>query len=157
MTDESVSSKYAHGCSGERSHADFFFQAGRDITNLSKKTIFLLHRLALEGSGSTAPGVNANKEAAKRGYEKLREVQELYCKLQPELLGDNFWRYQRQVSPGLQEYIEALSFAHYLDHGTLITFDEVQRTLTDPQGVEVRIIECTPSYCYSVQLDSTFH
>jgi predicted translin family RNA/ssDNA-binding protein len=31
-----------------------------------------------------------------------------------ELEGENFWQYQKMVSPGLQEYIEALSFAQYL-------------------------------------------
>jgi len=75
-----------------------------------------------------------NQLAARKGYDKLREAQDIYANLQTELEGDKFWRYQRQVSPGLQEYIEALSFAHYLDHGTLITFDEVQQTLADPQG-----------------------
>ncbi|KAF9472469.1 Translin [Pholiota conissans] len=110
-------------------------KASRDITNLSKKTIFLLHRIA---QGSHDPNEDSHvlaKKAAQEGYAKLREIQTLYSHLRPELGGDKFWRYQRQVSPGLQEYIEALSFAHYLDHGTLITFDEVQHTLMDAQGV----------------------
>ena len=80
------------------------------------------------------------KRAAHRGYEKLREIQAMYAKIRQELQQERFWRYQRQVSPGLQEYIEALSFAHYLDYGTLISFDEVQQTLLDPQGKEVRIL-----------------
>jgi len=111
-------------------------KASRDITNLSKKAIFLLHRIAL---GKLEPGQDHEalaKEAAQQGYAKLREVQELYSRLRPELEVYKFLRYQRQVSPGLQEYIEALSFAHYLEKGTLITFDEVQRTLMDPEGVE---------------------
>lgn len=78
------------------------------------------------------------KRAAKQGFEKLREVQQIYASLKLELVGDNFWRHQRQVSPGLQEYIEALSLAHYLDNGTLITLDEVQNTLRGDDGVEVR-------------------
>ena len=114
-----------------------FHQASRDITNLSKKTIFLLHRLVQEDGGNATDGVTVGKKAFEKAYAKLHEIQDLYAKLQPELQGDRFWRYQRQVSPGLQEYIEALSFAHYLDHGTLITFEEVQRSLMDPQGVEV--------------------
>ncbi|KJA26009.1 hypothetical protein HYPSUDRAFT_133732 [Hypholoma sublateritium FD-334 SS-4] len=111
-------------------------KASRDITNLSKKVIFLLHRIA---QGNLEPNQDDEalaKDAAQQGYAKLREVQELYSRLRPELQGDKFWRYQRQISPGLQEYIEALSFAHYLDKGTLITFDEVQKTLTDPEGIE---------------------
>lgn len=59
----------------------------------------------------------------------------MFANMKPELTGDRFWRYQTQVSPGLQEYIEALSFAHYLEHGSLITFDQVQRTLCDADGV----------------------
>ncbi|RDB28523.1 Translin-associated protein X [Hypsizygus marmoreus] len=107
-------------------------KASRDITNLSKKVIFLLHRLVLEGA-TDDPNVALN--AATRAREKLRDVQNIYASLRHELSGDRFWRYQRQVSPGLQEYIEALSFAHYLEHGTLITFQQVQDTLCDPDGV----------------------
>ncbi|KIM48372.1 hypothetical protein M413DRAFT_418938 [Hebeloma cylindrosporum] len=112
-------------------------KASRDITNLAKKTIFLLHRLVQEADGRELDDLTAGKKASQQAYPKLREIQDLYAKLQPELQGDRFWRYQRQVSPGLQEYIEALSFAHYLEHGSLITFEEVQRTLMDSQGVEV--------------------
>ncbi|KAI8995376.1 Translin family-domain-containing protein [Trametes punicea] len=52
-----------------------------------------------------------------------------------DLAGDRFWRYQRNVSPGLQEYIEALSFAHYLEHKSLISYEQVQSTLSDHQGI----------------------
>ncbi|KAF8807240.1 Translin [Phlegmacium glaucopus] len=108
-------------------------KASRDVTNLSKKTIFLLHRMMLEDSAST-DDITLAKRAAKRGYEKLREVQAIFATVSVELQGDRFWRYERQVSPGLQEYIEALSFACFLDHGSLITFDQVQATLSDPEG-----------------------
>jgi len=86
--------------------------------------------------------------AARKGYDKLREVQGIYANMQTELEGDKFWRHHRQVSPGLQEYIEALSFAYYLDHGTLVTFDEVQQTLADPQGNPVwfMYIHCDPVF-----------
>lgn len=45
--------------------------------------------------------------------------------------------YERQVSPGLQEYIEALSFAHFLEHGGLITYEQVQATLCGADGIAV--------------------
>ncbi|KAF8740652.1 hypothetical protein AX14_007788 [Amanita brunnescens Koide BX004] len=106
-------------------------KASRDITTLSKKVIFLLHRTLTEAS-SHDPAIA--KQAALRGREKLREVQSLYAKMNSELERDRYWRYQRQVSPGLQEYIEALSFTHYLDHGNLITFEQAQETLCDVSG-----------------------
>ncbi|KAF9056648.1 Translin [Panaeolus papilionaceus] len=107
-------------------------KASRDITNTSKKVIFALHRTALEEQDKLVQ--HPGRDAAIKAYESLREVQDIYEKLQSELQGDNFWRYERQVSPGLQEYIEALSFAHYLNHGTLITYDQVQQTLVDSHG-----------------------
>ncbi|PFH49210.1 hypothetical protein AMATHDRAFT_195235 [Amanita thiersii Skay4041] len=104
-------------------------KASRDVTNISKKTIFLMFRIIGE-SDSHDPSVA--KVAAQRGREKLREVQDMYAKMRSELEGDRYWRHQRQVSPGLQEYIEALSFAHFLEYGSLITFRQVQDTLSEP-------------------------
>ncbi|KAL1707694.1 Translin [Schizophyllum commune] len=104
-------------------------KSSRDATNLSKKVIFLLHRLMTENAPDP-------RKAARRGREKLKEVQQIYAGMadKGELEGDRFWRYQHQVSPGLQEYIEALSYAHYLEHETLISFEEVQRTLCKEDG-----------------------
>ncbi|KAH7914509.1 Translin [Hygrophoropsis aurantiaca] len=107
-------------------------KASRDVTNASKKVIFLLHRLMTE-QGHDAR--DQSKNAGQCGRGKLREVQAVYAQMSHELGGDKFWRYHRAVSPGLQEYIEALSFAHYLEHGTLITYDQVQATLSDTSGV----------------------
>ncbi|KAF8898401.1 Translin [Infundibulicybe gibba] len=107
-------------------------KASRDVTNLSKKVIFLLHRLVTEDTSDEAA---LAKYAAKCGQDKLHEVQAIYADLRHELYGDLFWRYERQVSPGLQEYIEALSFAHFLERSALITYDQVQQTLCDASGV----------------------
>jgi hypothetical protein len=83
---------------------------------------------------------DAALRAAQRGYQNLHQVRSIYAGTQEELQGDRFWRYQQNVSPGLQEYIEALSFAHYLEHGTLVTFEQVQKTLCDDDNVPVRNI-----------------
>ncbi|KIL71008.1 hypothetical protein M378DRAFT_175306 [Amanita muscaria Koide BX008] len=107
-------------------------KASRDATNLSKKVIFLLHRVVGEASAHE-PAVG--KRAAQRGREKLREVQNLFAKMSTELKGDRYWRYRWQVSPGIQEYTEALSFAHYLEHGTLITLKQVEESLSDTSGI----------------------
>jgi predicted translin family RNA/ssDNA-binding protein len=106
-------------------------KASRDITNLSKKAIFDLQR-------SLLPDGTRNQAAVKDAHTKLKQVQDKYREMSEEITGDRFWRHQRQVSPGLQEYIEALSFAHYLDHGKLITFTDVQKTLADENGTLVR-------------------
>ncbi|KAI0034953.1 Translin [Vararia minispora EC-137] len=103
-------------------------KTSRDITAASKKVVFLLHRLAADAPAGPDTAV------ASVAYPKLREIQAAFAALRPELAGDAFWRYQHAVSPGLQEYIEALSFAHYLEHRTLIPFDDVQASLSDADG-----------------------
>ncbi|KAI0359126.1 Translin [Trametes cingulata] len=108
-------------------------KSSRDITNLSKKLIFLLHRTVTEDPNESDDHVLGARAAA-RAKGKLHEIQSHFAALRRELTGDRFWRYQRNVSPGLQEYIEALSFAHYLEHRSLISYEQVQSTLSDQDG-----------------------
>lgn len=98
------------------------------------------------GPGDTKGDHTRACKAASRGKEKLREIQGIFSSIRDELRGDRFWRYQRQVSPGLQEYIEALSFAHYLEYGKLVSFEEVQKTLSDEQGLPVCCLVCNPQH-----------
>ncbi|KAJ6519480.1 Translin [Mycena sanguinolenta] len=106
-------------------------KASRDVTNISKKAIFLLHRIILEDSTDDRA---LARRAASSCREKLFEADGLFALMRPELVGDRFWRYQRQVSPGLQEYIEALSLAHYIEHDTLVSYQQVQDALSDGDG-----------------------
>jgi predicted translin family RNA/ssDNA-binding protein len=50
-----------------------------------------------------------------------------------DLVRTNAWRYQRQASPGLQEYMEAIIFRHYIRNQKLASYDEAQETL--PRGI----------------------
>jgi len=52
-----------------------------------------------------------------------------------DLTGINAWRYQRQISPGIQEFMEAISFEHYLRTQKLITLEEASKAL--PGGVNL--------------------
>ncbi|KAI6159612.1 Translin [Pisolithus thermaeus] len=107
-------------------------KASRDITGLSKKVIFLLHRIMNE---DTQDASAQYKRASESGMAKLREVQAIYAKIKVELQGDLFWRHHRAISPSLQEYVEAISFAWYLGHSTLVSFNQVQQELSDENGV----------------------
>ncbi|EPS99124.1 hypothetical protein FOMPIDRAFT_1125109 [Fomitopsis schrenkii] len=109
-------------------------KSSRDVTNLSKKVIFLIHRSLTESNNQSDDG-ETSLRAVSRAKHKLKEIQDLFAAMREEVAGDRFWRYQRNVSPGLQEYIEALSFAHYLECQTLISYAEVQRSLSDAGGV----------------------
>lgn len=101
--------------------------------------IFLLHRIMTEDSEQSYPTLS--QRAAAAGREKLPEIMSIYEAMSSELKGDKFWRYHKCISPGIQEFIEALSFLHYLDNGNLVTFRETQRNLSNDQGVPVRARE----------------
>lgn len=44
---------------------------------------------------------------------------------------------KRCRTPGLEEYIEGLSFMWYLQHGSLVSLDAVQKALSDENGEPV--------------------
>lgn len=67
-------------------------KTNRDITNLSKKLIFQLHRIAQDES--TPEGRAA---AIGRAKNKFVEVQKLYQRLQEDVAGERGWKYARSV------------------------------------------------------------
>ena len=54
------------------------------------------------------------------------QIQSLFSTISPDLQDTNAHRYQRQISSGIQEYIEAVSFQQYLERQNIITHGEVQ-------------------------------
>lgn len=93
----------------------------RDITIESKRAIFLLHRIS---------GDQNRETVLTETQEKLEEIQQTRWRLvAEELKGQDPYRFLRAYSPGLQEYIEAVSFYHYQKHGSLITQAEVEEPL----------------------------
>lgn len=68
---------------------------------------------------------------AKENKTRFTQIIDLFKSIAPELTGTNSWRYQRQISGGIQEFIEAISFEHYIQTQSLITRDEVAAQLPD--------------------------
>ncbi|GAA5857496.1 hypothetical protein JCM9279_004417 [Rhodotorula babjevae] len=98
----------------------------RDVTALSKQLIFVLHRV-----GAAAPG--KGREGVMREAEgKMEGLRALFARLQSEVRGADFWRYERSVSPGIQEYLEGFTFYYYLEHHTLPTLEQAQASLFPP-------------------------
>ncbi|EED19114.1 translin-associated factor TraX, putative [Talaromyces stipitatus ATCC 10500] len=103
-------------------------KASRDITALSKKIIFALQRVRTVNA-PIPPNI------AKENKTRFNQIIDLFKSISPDLAGTNSWRYQRQVSGGIQEFIEAISFEHYIQTQCLITLDEVAAQL--PKGIIV--------------------
>ena len=60
-------------------------------------------------------------------------ITDLYASVTADLTSMNALRYQRQISPGIQEHMESLIFSHYLTTQSLLTFPEAQAKL--PTGI----------------------
>ncbi|KAF3909417.1 hypothetical protein AA313_de0201807 [Arthrobotrys entomopaga] len=109
-------------------------KASRDITAASKKIIFTLHRLrphVLPLPHSLPPHI-ANEIS---DYES--KIQHLLSSLLPDLQQLNGSRYWKQISGGLQEYLEAVGFRHYLLTGNVITWEEAAWYASGLNGDEI--------------------
>jgi hypothetical protein len=62
-------------------------------------------------------------------------MQTQFDAIAPDLTGINAWRYQRQISGGIQELMEAVSFEYYLQTQKLITLEEASKSL--PETVDL--------------------
>ncbi|KAL9618216.1 MAG: hypothetical protein Q9160_007050 [Pyrenula sp. 1 TL-2023] len=97
-------------------------KASRDITAQSKKIIFALQRASRLNS-QLPPSI------AKDVQIKLKAIHGLFQSVSPDLQGLNAWRYQRQISSGHQEYVEALSFQQYLELQKLLSLEDTAQSM----------------------------
>ncbi|KAG8908541.1 hypothetical protein FRB99_005901 [Tulasnella sp. 403] len=110
-------------------------KASRDVTNLSKKIIFFLHRHLTSGSATSPSSTDSGvRQRVREAEPQFAAVKRLFATMQTDLQGGLFWRYAKSVSGGIQEYIEALSFAHYLEHRGLIPYHVVVDSLKSDDG-----------------------
>lgn len=102
----------------------------RDITVESKRTIFLLHRITSE------PNM---EEILTESEMKLDGVRQKILQVAQELSGEDMHQFHRAITTGLQEYVEAVSFQHFIKTRSLINMDEINKQLiftTEDNGKE---------------------
>lgn len=93
---------------------------GRDITIESKRTIFLLHRVI------SKPNKDEVLEEAKK---KLDDVRGKIKQLAKELVNEDMYQYHRAFSFGIQEYVEAATFRHFIMNRTLLNLSDMNSEL----------------------------
>ncbi|KAJ1858901.1 hypothetical protein LPJ73_001857 [Coemansia sp. RSA 2703] len=91
----------------------------RDVTALSKKIVFSLLRITQEPAAKVFADVEHKHSA----------VLDLFAKMSVELQGSDGYKYNRQATPGLQEYIEALGLWIFLRDNTLISKEQVEEMI----------------------------
>ncbi|KAL6101607.1 translin-associated protein X [Pungitius pungitius] len=92
----------------------------RDVTIESKRTIFLLHRV------TSVPNA---EDILKEAEVKLDAVRQKIGQIAEELRGEDIFQFHRAFTPGIQEYVEAVSFLHYIRHRSLISLEEINARL----------------------------
>jgi len=103
----------------------------RDITIESKRIIFCLHRIKHDDYSNKD---DVMMEASKR-LEDLKRNE--WSKVAVELKNEDPYQFMRAYSGGLQEWVEAISFYHFLKHYQIISFTNVCNELTfEDQGIE---------------------
>ena len=107
----------------------------RDVTIHSKRIISLLQRVA---------GADNKEEILKEAEQKLVEVKEYLKGIALELTNEDPYRFGRAFSPGVQEYVEALSLYHYNKHRCLISHQEVQNELRFSLNEKSIVLDLSP-------------
>lgn len=100
----------------------------RDLTIESKRIIFLLHRIMSQEQKDKVLA-EADSKLTELNASCLREIA-------TELKGQSYYLYLRAFSPGLQEYVEAVTFFHYIKDGRLITLEEINKALIFDEQAE---------------------
>ncbi|KAH6900523.1 Translin [Thelonectria olida] len=111
-------------------------KTSRDVTAQSKKIIFTLQRVK-QLNKDYPPHIQKDVDT------RLEEIAKLLVAIAPDIQSINRYRYTRPMQC-LEEFIEALSFAHYLRHQTLITPEETQA------AVQAEISLNSHDYMYGV-------
>ncbi|XP_032396362.1 translin-associated protein X isoform X1 [Etheostoma spectabile] len=92
----------------------------RDVTIESKRTIFLLHRV------TSVPNA---EDILNEADVKLDAVRQKIGQIAEELRGEDIFQFHRAFTAGIQEYVEAVSFLHYIRHRNLISLEEINASL----------------------------
>ncbi|XP_007892045.1 translin-associated protein X isoform X1 [Callorhinchus milii] len=92
----------------------------RDVTIESKRTIFLLQRV------TSVPEVEDLLNESESKFEVIRQK---IKQIAQELVGEDMHQFHRAFSPGIQEYVEAVSFQHFIRSRSLISLEEINKCL----------------------------
>lgn len=134
MSEEQSTSRYAAAFLEYKTELDArhdkherLVKLSRDTTIHSKRAIFLLHRAAGEREN------NRREDLLLDGEDKIREVFQFLRATAEEVHGTDHWLHSSAYSPGLQEFIEALSYYVFLRQGQLLSMEEAQHWLSFTQ------------------------
>lgn len=111
---------FQHELDAKHDKYERLVKLGRDITIESKRTIFVLHRVI---SDPNRGGVLTEAD------NKLDVIRQKIKQIAEELVGEDLYQYHRAFTPGLQEYVEAVTFQHFIKTKTLLRLEDINKQL----------------------------
>ncbi|KAF2876882.1 Translin [Massariosphaeria phaeospora] len=104
-------------------------KASRDITASSKKMQVASIKHRVRSLGQPVPQfVNKNNT------QYWETIDKQYKSIAADVQGLNAYRYERNITGGNQEFMESLTFQHYLETQTLISYDESKSRIAAMSG-----------------------
>lgn len=153
MVPEELFCAYAKQLGDVNDRKERLIKCSRDLTSSSKKLIFR----ALQSIPGSRPAPGSDK-AVSQLLGMRKGLLDLFVPIEKELVsattaatdgseGTTYWHYYRQISPGIQEFVESYTLLWYLMEGTLVTREEVQaavhETLKKALGATTCVTEIT--------------
>ncbi|KAA0718316.1 X Translin-associated factor [Triplophysa tibetana] len=80
---------------------------------------------------------------------KLDGVRQKIGQIPEELRGEDLHQFHRAFTPGIQEYVEAVSFHHFIRHRKLIILEEINARLVFMKEDQTTKMRCTVRHMHS--------
>ncbi|WFD01797.1 hypothetical protein MOBT1_000475 [Malassezia obtusa] len=135
---------FVRGTLMQNDRRERLIKTSRDVTSLSKKLIFHLHRFSVAAGWPGAAARDAkNARLLGDAHTKLDEIYAILgaCADAEQLTSASarpsadMLRFERFVGASLEEMIEAATFLYFLEHDALMPLDAVQAPLRTDAGL----------------------
>lgn len=141
MTTTEMFKEFASSLNDQADQRERIVKISREITLNSKRAIFTLQRLG----GMQSSHADKRAKIFTEATDKFEQIRLLFVALSEQVSPSDFWKHRRSITGGVQEYVEAVSFHHFLVHEqnapdkALITLSELVANygLVDADGVQV--------------------
>eukprot|EP01097_Dermamoeba_algensis_P002310 TRINITY_DN1922_c0_g1_i2.p1 TRINITY_DN1922_c0_g1~~TRINITY_DN1922_c0_g1_i2.p1 ORF type:complete len:212 (+),score=38.57 TRINITY_DN1922_c0_g1_i2:39-674(+) len=114
-------SEYAKELDEINDRYERIIKCSRDTTINSKRLISLLQRLTDD----------TKDELLKKAEADLKRIHEHICKIASEVHQQDYYRYTRAFTFGIQEYVEAVSFYYFIKTGELISIKTIESMIKE--------------------------
>jgi len=123
-------SKYQHELDSRNDKYERLVKLSRDITIQSKRIIFSLLRRE-----------ESTEKLVEDAEVKFKSIKKLLQQISAETKNEDPYKFARAVSPGIQEFIEALTLHYYIKDKRVITYEEAKQLFFVFDGCSVLLTQ----------------